>query len=211
MDRVLAHPITTTFHDAFEISREDGGPMRPLGLLNVRDQLQAGQYATVHSWLQDVETVVHNYEASSGNPFEFAAVSEVRRCFTRERAKMRCTTHSLWLRSVAALRTRMSKIATAAPPRMKNHITTVPKVDVPKPFRAHMTEHQITEMLDATELMTADQIDGLRAAITDEPVAISSTSVDEANAQAIREYIEGRSTAGTACCRLQMEQHTTQM
>jgi hypothetical protein len=190
MERVMRHPIAITFHDP--ISPEDcpDADLSPIGLTTVCERLRAAHYRTVHSWLADVETVIHNYELSSSNPFELAAASEVRRCFTKERAKMHRRTASFWLLSVANSRARMAWLNTHVPPKLRAHMVPLAIVDVPKLQYFPMSEHEIQETLNGTELLRAEQVGGLAGAIAAPGAAITSAAVDESNAQKIKEYID---------------------
>jgi hypothetical protein len=194
MDRLMKHPITLSFHEPISYTEPPDPSISPIGLSTVRDRLRSGKYRAIHDWVTDVETVVGNYESCSVNIWERAAAMQVRRVFLKERAKMSTSNARIWVGSVTALRTRLSKLGHNAPWKVSRRMLQLCRVEIPKQLSLPLSQHEIHETLNGTEILTTEELRGLSRMIAGPQgdgrgVRPTPGLINEFNAAKIRDYV----------------------
>jgi hypothetical protein len=122
MNRLMSHPITNPIHSTFSIDLPSFRSSECLGLTAIRERLETNYYRTVYDWITDIESLIYHFEQASGNRFaEMGVAREIRRLFSRERAKMRLFTLASWNGRVLVLKERFARLTCEAPAKIKAH------------------------------------------------------------------------------------------
>ena len=162
MRELAQHPIMTDFSEPIQPGDSEQNYFEvihnPQDLSTITARLEAGEYKTAQSWLDDVETVWANAETFHGhNSMMSVLAREGRRLFEKYIARFHIASPGTWCREVSRLKTRICDILGQPPPRMKAFAPSTAPGSASKLAHVPMTESELDSLVQASEMLVGDE------------------------------------------------------
>jgi hypothetical protein len=163
MDELMAHPITTIFHNPIDPANAPDGYFtrirNPRDLKDIRQLLSNSKFASVSEWAEDVELVWRNCEDFYGTrSFMGIAAQASRKLFQKIRSQIEEKTMKPWCAEISRLRNREAELVAKCPGKVHGAASGVPNFRQFQEILAiqYFPERELSSFVAATKKITSD-------------------------------------------------------
>ena len=163
MENIMTRPCSSCFNKSqlLPTSKKDRQGIKStsyLSLFIIKQKLKENKYNKIHQWFEDMDQLWIDLEnLPNVDKFTLSLIEESKIFFLKERKKIDIFSSNLWSEELSRYRSKLTKLMTYPPPRIKQIAANLNNSLIPKTDVSALSEHELQCFISASNLMETEE------------------------------------------------------